>query len=75
MTNDIMNREPVPRLPPAAERRRLRELFGVTQTQLAESMGVDTRTVRRWEQGMNPTGSNLIGYGKILAKWGEREAR
>lgn len=41
MTDDITNREPVPRLPSAPERKRLRLLFGVTQTQLAESAEAD----------------------------------
>lgn len=75
MANDIANREPVPQLPPATERRRLRLAFGVTQDELAESLGVTTRTVRRWENGMDPTGPTLIRYGKILAKWGERAER
>jgi DNA-binding XRE family transcriptional regulator len=73
MTNDITEREPVARFPPARERRRLRELFGVTQEQLAENVGVSPRTMIRWEKGEGtPRGPKGIRYAEILAKWGER---
>lgn len=70
---EITEREPIPRLPSITERQRLRELFGVTQTELAASMGVSERTVIRWESGkVNPIGPNLIKYANVLAKWRER---
>lgn len=68
----LTEREPVPRLPPAAKRRKLRESFGVTQDELASEMNVTTRTVRRWENGTDPTGENLTRYSQILARWNER---
>jgi DNA-binding transcriptional regulator YiaG len=72
MSSEITEREPVPRLPPPARRRALRELYGVTQTELAAILGVTTRSVSRWESGANPTGPNLFRYSAILTRWAER---
>jgi DNA-binding transcriptional regulator YiaG len=71
--NSVRRAKPVPQLPPAPERRRLRLAFGFTQESLAESLGVTTRTVRRWESGMDPTGEALTEYASILANWRKTE--
>jgi DNA-binding transcriptional regulator YiaG len=73
--NSVRRAEPVPQLPTAPERKRLRLAFGVTQDDLANSLGVTPRTVRRWENGMDPTGQALTEYASLLARWGERTER
>ena len=35
--------------------RRIRYEHGWTQAQFGERLGVDERTIRRWEQGQNPS--------------------
>lgn len=47
--------------------RQLRKRIKITQEQLAEAVGVDVRTVQRWEAGENgPDFSNLEPIAKIL---------
>jgi DNA-binding transcriptional regulator YiaG len=41
-------------LPPAAERRRIREEAGVSQRELAKALGVSWTAVQRWEAGSLP---------------------
>ncbi|MEU3795766.1 helix-turn-helix domain-containing protein [Streptomyces fructofermentans] len=48
--------EPAP-LPPAAERRRLREGLNLTRAQIGEALGVSKGTVGGWEAGREPSGS------------------
>lgn len=45
---------------------RLRQEAGLTQQQLANKIGVDLRTVRRWESGMTPSGRSLIKLAAAL---------
>jgi DNA-binding XRE family transcriptional regulator len=67
--SDITEREPIPELPPASERKRLREHFGVTQKELAESVGVSRQTVVAWERGSEPNGNERVKYARILNRW------
>jgi DNA-binding XRE family transcriptional regulator len=69
MMSDITDREPVPELPPASERRRLREHFGVTQAELAETVRVSRQTIVAWERGSEPTGDKRVKYARILNRW------
>jgi transcriptional regulator with XRE-family HTH domain len=72
----IYDREPIVPLPEPAERNRLRELFGVTQTEIAEEIGVTRQMVNRYETGRSePTGHNREVYSRILATWARTEAR
>jgi DNA-binding transcriptional regulator YiaG len=48
--------------PTAGQIRALREALNLTQAQLADRMGVDTLTVRRWESGRTHPG------GRVTAK-------
>jgi DNA-binding XRE family transcriptional regulator len=65
---------PVPELPAHAERSRLRKRFGVTQTRLANELGVSRKTIIRWEAGESePVGDNLNEYAAILSAWAETE--
>jgi DNA-binding XRE family transcriptional regulator len=68
-TVDIVNREPIPELPPAAERARLRKRRGVTQKELAETIGVSRQTVVSWERGSEPTMPHREEYARILRAW------
>lgn len=61
-------------LPSSAERARLRNLFGITQDELASTLKVSRRTVYAWERGnAEPTGRNRAHYAEVLALWSERE--
>lgn len=67
---DLMSLKP---LPPASERVRLRKAVGLTQDQVADALGVSVRSVRRWEQGIDPRGSPAKEYSQLLNTWKERE--
>lgn len=54
-------------LPPAAERRRIREAAGVSQRELARALGVSWTAVYRWEQGSRPR-THAAEYGRVLAE-------
>ena len=41
-------------LPPARERRAIREAAGVSQRELARALGVSWTAVQRWESGARP---------------------
>ena len=58
---------------PAPEKARLiREAAGVTQTQLAESLGVHRMTILRWESGeRRPRGLYLAAYSLALREMRE----
>lgn len=74
---DITEREPIPDLPPPAERRQLRERFNVTQRELADEIGVTRQAIMSWERlnnPANPTGDKRVRYARILAQWKERLA-
>lgn len=72
--NDLMSRAPVPGLPEPKERARLRRAFGISQSHLANSIGVSRNTVANWEAGAKePTGDNREAYAAILTAWAETE--
>lgn len=71
---DITARDPIPRLPPPAERRRLRKAFGVTQEELAGAIGVSRQMIVGYERegGNTPTGNTRVKYAEILETWRAR---
>ena len=70
---DLISREPVPRLPPARERAKLRNAFGITQAEAASVLEVTRQTFNSWERGNSePTGANRVRYAELLCKWQER---
>lgn len=70
----IMDRDPIPDLPPVRERRKLRERFGVTMQELADTIGVSRMTIHRWERGSKePAGKNREEYAKILQAWKDKK--
>jgi DNA-binding XRE family transcriptional regulator len=74
MSSDLSEREPLQELPLPSERLRLRQLFGVTQEELAKSVGVTRRTLGSWERGdSEPTGNNRADYAALLSAWAETE--
>ncbi|GAA4072186.1 helix-turn-helix domain-containing protein [Streptomyces shaanxiensis] len=60
-------RQQVP-LPPADERRRLREGLNVSRAQVAHALGVSTSTVGGWESGRDPSGELREKYAYFLDK-------
>ena len=52
-------------LPPAAERRRIREAAGVAQRELARALGVSWTAIQRWESGAMPR-SHVDDYAGAL---------
>ncbi|MFE1588754.1 helix-turn-helix domain-containing protein [Streptomyces sp. NPDC058737] len=70
-----MTRGPATPLPSPKARRRLREAASLTQTQLAERVGVAPGTVRAWESGRTtPRGRKREAYAKLLKTLAEEEA-
>ncbi|WP_333764966.1 helix-turn-helix transcriptional regulator, partial [Streptomyces sp. IBSBF 2390] len=60
-------------LPPIAERRRLREAAGLTQTQVAAALGTRRETVASWESGRNePRPPQRAAYARLLEKLADR---
>ncbi|MET8978958.1 helix-turn-helix transcriptional regulator [Streptomyces sp. NPDC004539] len=53
-------------LPPAEERRALRETLGLSRAQVAEALGVSPSTVRGWESTREPTGDLRERYAYFL---------
>ncbi|MFJ6063134.1 helix-turn-helix domain-containing protein [Streptomyces tendae] len=69
-----MTRSPATPLPPPKARRRLRETAALTQTQLADRVGVTPATVRAWESGRTtPRGRKREAYAKLLKTLAEEE--
>lgn len=57
-------------LPPPSERRKLRDLMGISRKQAAAQIGVSARTYLRWEWGdSEPTPDHHRAYYKQLAHW------
>ncbi|MDQ0946616.1 transcriptional regulator with XRE-family HTH domain [Streptomyces phaeochromogenes] len=54
------------RLPPAQERRRLREGLSLSRAQLAQALGVGASTVGGWEAGRDPSGEVREKYAYFL---------
>ncbi|WP_405656694.1 MULTISPECIES: helix-turn-helix domain-containing protein [unclassified Streptomyces] len=53
-------------LPPAEERRALREELNLSRTQLAQALGVSPSTVGGWESGRDPSGEVREKYAYFL---------
>ncbi|MEU2619524.1 helix-turn-helix transcriptional regulator [Streptomyces sp. NPDC007157] len=53
-------------LPPAGERRLLREELNLSRTQLAQVLGVSPSTVGGWEAGRDPSGETRVKYAYFL---------
>ncbi|MFJ8774413.1 helix-turn-helix domain-containing protein [Streptomyces microflavus] len=61
------SRRTVCALPCPAERRRLREAWGLSTGQLAAAFGITPATVRSWERGRtSPTGRRRVAYARFL---------
>jgi DNA-binding transcriptional regulator YiaG len=57
------------RLPPPARRRLVRESAGISQSDLARSLGVNASVVCRWESGARtPGGRHLTSYLEALER-------
>ncbi|WP_353944261.1 sigma factor-like helix-turn-helix DNA-binding protein [Streptomyces sp. HUAS MG91] len=70
-----MTQSPATPLPTPTERRRLRVARSLTQTQIAERIGVTRETVRSWETGRTaPRGRKREAYARLLAELGRAEA-
>ncbi|MGW5232995.1 telomere-associated protein Tap [Streptomyces nodosus] len=64
----LLNEEP--RLPPPAERARLREAAGITQARLAATLKTTTQSVKNWENGRSePKSPRLDAYQRLLNGW------
>ncbi|MGW7089780.1 telomere-associated protein Tap [Streptomyces sp. NPDC054871] len=62
--------EEEPQLPPPAERARLREAAGITQTRLATALKTTPQTVKNWENGRSsPKPPRLEAYQRLLKGW------
>ncbi|MCX4564665.1 helix-turn-helix transcriptional regulator [Streptomyces phaeochromogenes] len=53
-------------LPPAEERRRLREGLNLSRAQLAQALGISVSTVGGWESGRDPSGEVREKYAYFL---------
>ncbi|MEU5256698.1 telomere-associated protein Tap [Streptomyces longwoodensis] len=59
-----------PDLPPPAERARLRDAAGVSQSRLAEALKTTTQTVKNWESGRSePRTPRRQAYLRLLEGW------
>ncbi|MEV6841749.1 helix-turn-helix domain-containing protein, partial [Streptomyces sp. NPDC051133] len=62
-----------PEMPGPAERARLREAAGITQTRLAQVLQTTTQTVKNWEVGRSePRPPRRQAYQRLLDGWAER---
>lgn len=67
------HREQRETLPPPAERAKLRELEGLTQTQVADALEVTRASVSAWETGRTePRGAVREQYAELLRLIAER---
>lgn len=81
ITDDLMELEPLPRLPPPAERKRLRTRMNVNQATVAKWLGINTRTFYRWETGKDISSGRdtqsshpaFRKYAELLKSWQEKE--
>jgi DNA-binding transcriptional regulator YiaG len=53
------------RLPPAAERRRIRQAAGISQDDMARALGVSQMSIWRWERGTRPR-EHEAAYARLL---------
>ena len=68
----LLERVRARRLPPPAERRRLREAAGLSLRDVGEAVGVSHAAVSRWERGAHPR-SSIGSYAELLAGLQELE--
>ncbi|MEV7002967.1 helix-turn-helix domain-containing protein [Streptomyces sp. NPDC093982] len=62
--------EEEPQLPSPAERARLREAAGITQSRLATALKTTTQSVKNWENGRSePRPPRLEAYQRLLNGW------
>ncbi|MEV6840877.1 helix-turn-helix domain-containing protein [Streptomyces sp. NPDC051133] len=62
-----------PEMPGPAERSRLREAAGITQTRLAQVLQTTTQTVKNWEAGRSePRPPRREAYQRLLEGWAQR---
>ncbi len=55
--------------------RRIRELSGLSQAEVAQLAGVSEPAISRWEAGdRRPTGKHALAYGRTLRRIAERVA-
>lgn len=79
--DDLMEMEPLPRLPPVSERVRLRKRMNINQATLAKRLGVNPRTFYRWETGKDISSGQetqsshpaFRDYARLLKSWQDRE--
>ena len=55
-------------VPPADERRRIREAANATRRDVAEAMAVSQQTVANWEAGVGPGPQHRDAYVHLLAE-------
>ncbi|CAL2055893.1 protein of unknown function [Streptomyces murinus] len=53
-------------LPPAEQRRALRQALNLTRTQVAQTLGVSPSTIGGWETGRDPSGETREKYAYFL---------
>ncbi|MFF4704588.1 telomere-associated protein Tap [Streptomyces sp. NPDC001288] len=59
-----------PQLPPPAERARLRQAAGITQSRLAAALKTSTQSIKNWENGRSePKSPRLEAYQRLLNGW------
>ena len=72
----LTNRKPLASLPNVAERVRLRNLYGATQTEVARHCGITRKTVYQWERRESVTAcAERERYAELLASWAATENR
>lgn len=71
---DLLERRRTIPLPTPAECRRLREVFNLSQGDIARELGVTPPTISRWESGdRQPTGEQRSDYAALLRELADRE--
>ncbi|MGW5353341.1 telomere-associated protein Tap, partial [Streptomyces sp. NPDC004031] len=69
----LLEQVPADDLPPSAERRRLREAAGLSQTQVATALGTRRETVGSWEAGTrDPRPPQRAAYARLLEGLAQR---
>jgi transcriptional regulator with XRE-family HTH domain len=69
LTNELREAAIRRSLPPAEQRRALREATGISQAALAAELGVSRATLSRWELGTRvPRGELLKRYSDLLRR-------
>ena len=69
LADEVRARAEATRLPPRAERKKIRKRAGVTLKRLAEELGVSEAAVWHWEngtEGQGPSEANAARYRALL---------